>query len=262
MKLKQVDEKLVQLKNKRRNLRDREKSRRSIVSNSNHSSTGDMEMGRGSTRNHPSIPRYHDDADGDDNSSLSDHSFGGDEDFEDERPLSSETAGSQNNTNPRRSQSSRRNMDSRNAPRQSEIMSRHSINSNQGRESFGASRHSLSYNTAEMANVKYRLGLRQQKLLRKRRVLRENKKLEAVDLKYTFVGTVLNVGIALLAVILIIAMASTGGLCFYADKFPNPFSFQQINNCNLACPTGVGSECDEYCPTDEPNGNQCYFPYI
>ena len=51
--------------------------------------------------------------------------------------------------------------------------------------------------------------IKQNRLLRERRILREKKRSEEKDLYYHFIGTILNVSLATLAMIFIIAIAST-----------------------------------------------------
>lgn len=98
--------------------------------------------------------------------------------------------------------------------------------------------------------------VKQNRLLRQRRMLREKKKAESVDLHYHFIGTILNVSLAAIAMIFIVTIASTGGLCF-KDNSVKVFSFNQLSICDKCF--SRSEEC-QVCDADK--GNQCYFPYI
>jgi hypothetical protein len=176
----------------------------------NSRDNGDLEMGHS----------YDDEGDGDyddDEDSLSGHSFGGDEDFYDEKTPSGRSiltnSVAKDPPPPPRTlkirQGSRLSEQSR---RPSNHLSR--INS---RDTLGASStHSRGASTAVtggtgMTGGRIRLPgeVKQNRLLRQRRILRENKKAESKDLHYHFVGSVLNVGLGVTAMIFIVTIAST-----------------------------------------------------
>ena len=145
---------------------------------------GDEEMGRRSRS-----PSLYDD---DDDDSLSGHSFGGDEDFYDEGIKSS------------------------NPPPRVEQIRRPRISRTKSRDVLGASTHSNGASTTVtgitgVTGGRIRLPgeIKQNKLLRRRRILRENKKAESKELHYHFIGSVLNTSLAVIAMIFIITIAST-----------------------------------------------------
>eukprot|EP00531_Pseudo-nitzschia_arenysensis_P017405 CAMPEP_0116153474 /NCGR_PEP_ID=MMETSP0329-20121206/21266_1 /TAXON_ID=697910 /ORGANISM="Pseudo-nitzschia arenysensis, Strain B593" /LENGTH=1088 /DNA_ID=CAMNT_0003650389 /DNA_START=349 /DNA_END=3615 /DNA_ORIENTATION=+ len=195
---------------------------------------GDEEMGRRSRS--PSL--YDDDDDDDD--SLSGHSFGGDEDFYDEGIKSS------------------------NPPPRVEQIRRPRISRTKSRDVLGASTHSNGASTTVtgitgVTGGRIRLPgeIKQNKLLRRRRILRENKKAESKELHYHFIGSVLNTSLAVIAMIFIITIASTGGLCFKGDN-AKVFSFKQLEICDMI---DTSQEKDSYEECGLPEGNQCYLPY-
>lgn len=165
----------------------------------------DLEMGRSVSPPHQR-PYYDDD----DDESLSGHSFGGDddEDFHDELSPSGRSI-KPNNPAPR--------IMSRQGSKLHEQVHRPStLNRAQSRDVLGSSTHSYGGSTAitgitGMTGGKIRLPgeIKMNKLLRKRRILRENKKAESNELHYHFVGTILNIGLAVVAMIFIVTIAST-----------------------------------------------------
>jgi len=108
--------------------------------------------------------------------------------------------------------------------------------------------------------VRVPLELKQNRLLRKRRILREDKIAEAKELRYHFIGTVLNVSLAVAAMILVVTISATGGLCFTTTTFVDIFSFDQFRECDrLTNCTGLDG-C-ESCAATEDENDQCYYPY-
>lgn len=97
--------------------------------------------------------------------------------------------------------------------------------------------------------------IKQNRLLRERRVLREHQKKYQLELRLEMIGTFFGVGLAIISLILIVTIASTGGLCI-AQGATKIFSADQLGTCNQC--SGEGGVC-EVCPA---NGeNQCYYPY-
>ena len=171
-KLKQVDEELEELRKKRKEFIEKVREGEITLSmhgskhgfGSRHSYSRDLEIGRGGSY--------------DDEDTVSGHSFGGDEDFDDEV----------NNPPPRR------------------------ISRMKSRDSLGPSMHSKGANATgglQVCKIRLPWEIRQMKLLRRRRLLREHKKQESKDLHYHFIGSVLNISLAVIAMIFIITIAST-----------------------------------------------------
>lgn len=117
---------------------------------------------------------------------------------------------------------------------------------------LGASGHS-------MASMGSRVPLpgerKEMRLLRERRILRQRQQSEARELKIHFIGTCINVGLIVISLILIITIASTGGLCVFNESV-KIFSSDQLKNCNQC--VGVTDVC-EVCNAD--GSHQCYYPY-
>ena len=99
--------------------------------------------------------------------------------------------------------------------------------------------------------------IRQNKLLRERRVLRENQKRDSVELRLQLISTFFGVGLAIISLVLVITIASTGGLCV-ADGVAKIFASDQLAKCNQC--TDATSDVCEFCP-DDGQPTQCYFPY-
>jgi len=215
--------------------RDRSRSRSRSLSR-DRSRNSDLELGRGRGSFSPS--QY------DDDESLSGHSFGGNEDFDDEvNGFPPRTLGSRQPSNIYRENNKLRRTNSRDA--------------------FVSSAHSNGGSTAITGITgmtgKIRLPgeIKKNKLLRRRRILRENKQKESKELHYHFIGSVLNVGLAVVAMIFIITIASTGGLCF-KDNRVNVFSFQQLQSCDKI---DTSLQLDKYENCEDPDEHQCYIPY-
>jgi hypothetical protein len=96
---------------------------------------------------------------------------------------------------------------------------------------------------------------REMRLLRERRILRQRQQTEARELKIHFIGTCINIGLIAISLVLIITIASTGGLCVFNEKV-RIFSTDQLKNCNQC--VGATNVC-EVCNTD--GSHQCYYPY-
>jgi hypothetical protein len=214
-RLKQIDKSLENVK----------KSRRMILETSRHNSMHyDMEMnGRKSPLGSKLQHQYDGDSDSDDDrDSLSGHSFG-DYDDDDDDDLSGPSFDEEENTiipetavSPSRiikSTKSRGTIErSARNPALTTLLSRNpNLQRTKSRQSnFGTNSSAHSYGTSGRDRTPAIPGERKQnQLLRERRIVREKKKAQEKDLYYHFVGTVLNVSLAVIAMILIIAIAST-----------------------------------------------------
>lgn len=93
------------------------------------------------------------------------------------------------------------------------------------------------------------------RLLRERRILRQQHQQEKVELRFHLIGTCINGGLLLISLILIITIASTGGLCLYHGT-AKVFSMNQLGKCNQCI--GTSGVC-QVCNAD--GNNQCYYPY-
>jgi len=226
----------------------------------------DLEMGG---RHSPPAPRsgphrsYEDDDD-----SMSGHSFGGDDDFYDELTPSGHTLQTNSMTNSTHSPPPQRPTYSRQKSRNLNLPDHFGRFDNPkrttNRDALGSSSHSYGASTTVtgvtgVTGTKFRLPgeVKKNKLLRRRRILRERKTAEEKDLHYHFVGTILNIGLASLAMIIIVTIASTGGLCFKDDRV-SVFTFNQIGE------FGRCNQCfnrREECEVCEETQTQCYFPY-
>jgi len=273
-KLKQVDEELEALKTKRKQIVEMVMDQ--AMNNTAHSNSGsahglrngylsrensrkyqlnDLEMGG---RIPPAIGRspYYDD---DDNDSFSGHSFGEDEAFEDEKPPSGKSLGNgrpaKNTPPPLRRMRSKAGL-SNFSEHGSRTPNRIGLNRAMSRDFLGASSthsHDADITTGPGGRIRLPGEIKQTRLLRQRRILRQNKQAEALDLRYHFIGTVLNVSIAIMAMILVVTISSTGGMCF-KDNSVSIFSFDQLGECDRC------SDKTEYCEVCV-DGSQCYFPY-
>jgi hypothetical protein len=221
-RLKQIDESLENVKKSRRMIL--ETSRHNSMHYSSQNSTYDMEMsGRKSPLGSKIQHQYDGDSDfDDDGDSLSGHSFGDDDDDddddlpgpsfdEDENAIIPESAVSP----PRitKSTKSREMIETpvRNPALTTSLSRNPNLQRKKSRQSnFGTDISVHSFGTSGRGRTPTIPGERKQnQLLRERRIVREKKKAQEKDLHYHFVGTILNVSLAVIAMILIIAIAST-----------------------------------------------------
>jgi hypothetical protein len=100
--------------------------------------------------------------------------------------------------------------------------------------------------------------LREMRLLRERRMLRQTQKADRVELRYHFTGVMMNFGLVGISLTLVIAVASSGGLCLRNFEAPVIFSYDQLDRCDLCQDYGKGV-C-EVC-NEEDGTSQCYYPY-
>jgi hypothetical protein len=98
--------------------------------------------------------------------------------------------------------------------------------------------------------------VRELKLLRERRVLRQTQKEHAKTLHYHMIGVAVNVSLVGIAFLLIVCIGRSGGLCILDMQPPNVFKTGQLDKC-FDC-KGVDGVC-EVCRDD--GTSQCYYPY-
>jgi hypothetical protein len=100
--------------------------------------------------------------------------------------------------------------------------------------------------------------VRELKLLRERRTLRQTQTADRVTLRYHLVGVVVNVTLVGMALLLIVFIGRSGGLCIVDMTPPNIFKMDQLEKC-FSCVgvEGVCEVCDELAGT-----SQCYYPYF
>ena len=99
--------------------------------------------------------------------------------------------------------------------------------------------------------------VRELRLLRERRILRQTQTSETQHLRYHFIGVTFNVCLVGLSMIFILSIATAGGLCIKDMVAPNAFQRNQLEKCDLC--KGTGREICEIC-TD--TNKQCYYPYL
>ena len=99
--------------------------------------------------------------------------------------------------------------------------------------------------------------VRELRLLRERRILRQTQDAETKHLRYHFVGVVFNVCLVGIAMVVILSIATAGGLCIRDMIAPNAFKRDQLDRCYLC--KGRGKEICEECGEET---QQCYYPYL
>ena len=99
--------------------------------------------------------------------------------------------------------------------------------------------------------------IRETRLLRERRMLRQAQKEDRVSLRYHFVGVTFNVGLVVCSLLLITMIGRSGGLCIVDMVSPNIFKKDQLEMC-FECRGFVGDKC-EVCAED--GSSHCYYPY-
>lgn len=203
--------------------------------NSKHSSRATTS--RHSTNNHNTST-----SDSEDDDSISGHSFG---DSDDDFSLTSSFKSSEH--------APAASLPVPNLPRPATVKHVHRMNSRRTNFGLNGTSHSTVSSRGRTAVIP---GERKQnKLLRDRRINRQKLKEQEKDLYYHFFGTILNVSLATLAMILIVAIASTGGLCFHDDDV-KVFARNQLAKCS-----GCTGREDNYCEICTNDGNTCYYPY-
>jgi hypothetical protein len=98
--------------------------------------------------------------------------------------------------------------------------------------------------------------VRENKLYRERRVLRESNANDRRHLRYHLIGVCLNCFLLGLSLLLICVISKNKGLCIVDMEPPNVFLNNQLERC-FSC-KGVEGTC-EICHTD--GTSQCYYPY-
>jgi hypothetical protein len=94
------------------------------------------------------------------------------------------------------------------------------------------------------------------RLLRERRLLRQKQSSDRVKLRYHLIGVVFNFGLMCLALLLIVFITRSGGLCIKDFETPNIFGKDQLGKCDACQGTmGVCEVCTEAT-------SQCYYPYF
>eukprot|EP00934_Nitzschia_sp_Nitz4_P009160 Nitzschia sp. Nitz4//scaffold280_size24494//13248//14009//NITZ4_008393-RA/size24494-processed-gene-0.34-mRNA-1//-1//CDS//3329545594//9150//frame0 len=101
--------------------------------------------------------------------------------------------------------------------------------------------------------------LKKTRMLRERRVLRQEQQAERLTLRYHFFGNVVNFALVCISLILIIVIASSGGLCIIDGERPVIFDMNQLGKCS-ACQGHIHNGVCELCTRDE--GPMCYYQYI
>jgi hypothetical protein len=199
-----------------------------------------------------------------DDDSMSGHSFGDESDNDDDSALdkmerNASSKGSPINIKGQRNQKMR-------ITRATSAESMHAFSGHSGgSSSFGSSHGKLGRgfssdheSLASLSNSMSHLGERREmRLLRERRVLREKEKTDALELRTHLIGTLYNITLIIITLILIIAIARTGGLCVY-DNRVKIFSNDQLQNCNRC--VGATDTCQQ-CNVDGTGSDQCYYPY-
>jgi hypothetical protein len=100
--------------------------------------------------------------------------------------------------------------------------------------------------------------IRETRLLRERRLLRQAQKEDTVHLRYHFFGVAFNVGLVCISLLMITMIGRSGGLCIVDMETPNIFTRNQFENC-FQC-QGSHGKC-ERCNEDGDGGSHCYYPY-
>jgi hypothetical protein len=119
--------------------------------------------------------------------------------------------------------------------------------------------HDESAESADMEaiNPKSLTQVRETRLLRERRILRQTQSEDRIHLRYHLIGVALNTGLVVISLLLVILIGKSGGLCIEDMISPNVFKMDQLEKC-YDC-KGVEGIC-EIC---RPDGtSQCYYPYL
>lgn len=120
-------------------------------------------------------------------------------------------------------------------------------------ESNGSSRSSLTKEPPAPKDVSQ---IRETRILRERRLLRQAQSDDRRKLRYHFAGVAFNIGLVVISLLLIVMVGRSGGLCIVDMIAPNVFKTNQLEKC-FDC-KGVDGVC-EVCRDD--GTSHCYYPY-
>ena len=99
--------------------------------------------------------------------------------------------------------------------------------------------------------------VRETRLLRERRLLRQTQSEDRRHLRYHFIGVAVNGSLAGIALMLICSIGRSGGLCVRDMVAPNVFKNDQLERCyDCQGTTGVCEVCRE------DGTSHCYYPYF
>jgi hypothetical protein len=107
------------------------------------------------------------------------------------------------------------------------------------------------------SNHKYR----EARLLRERRQLRLKQSEDRKKLNYHIGGVMINLFLVSISFILIVVIASSGGLCIKSDERPRIFSMNQLGICN-GCSDNIVNGLCEICDAAEVGDYECYYQYL
>jgi len=99
--------------------------------------------------------------------------------------------------------------------------------------------------------------VRETRLLRERRLLRQTQSEDLRHLRYHFIGVAVNVSLVGMTLMLIFCIGRSGGLCVRDMVAPNVFKTDQLERC-FDC-QGMEGVC-EVCRED--GTSHCYYPYF
>jgi hypothetical protein len=102
--------------------------------------------------------------------------------------------------------------------------------------------------------------LREVRLLRERRILRQRQKDERRNLHFHLAGVVINLSLTIISFLLIVVISSSGGLCVRSDVRPVIFAMNQLERCDDCRGQIIDGRC-EICSEDGMT-MQCYYQYI
>jgi len=134
--------------------------------------------------------------------------------------------------------------------------SRHGQNSDNDDDSSSGKSFEDDFQDEEQLTNQDLSQLRELKLLRERRILRQSQSSERVHLRYHFMGVMLNFSLVGIALLIIVLIAKSGGLCIEDMKPPNVFKMNQLERC-FRCEND-GLICQK---CEEGQKSQCYYPY-
>ncbi|KAG7339781.1 hypothetical protein IV203_025460 [Nitzschia inconspicua] len=98
--------------------------------------------------------------------------------------------------------------------------------------------------------------VRENKLYRERRMLRESNAIDRRKLRYHLIGVCVNIFLVGLSLLIICVISKNRGLCIIDMEAPNVFKNDQLQRC-YGCQGSVGT-----CEICHLNGtSQCYYPY-
>eukprot|EP00934_Nitzschia_sp_Nitz4_P009443 Nitzschia sp. Nitz4//scaffold280_size24494//15652//17970//NITZ4_008394-RA/size24494-processed-gene-0.35-mRNA-1//-1//CDS//3329545597//9433//frame0 len=104
--------------------------------------------------------------------------------------------------------------------------------------------------------------IRETRLLRERRLLRQAQSEDRRHLRYHFTGVAFNIGLVVISMLMIVMIGRSGGLCVRNGSISNIFKSNPLEECSECDGADLSDGYCEACTGDGTDGlGHCYYPY-